>query len=281
MKAKENFPIPKKALTIAGAESGGTAGIQADLKTFQEIGVYGMSVITAIVGRHPKTDKNVHPINIEAIEAQFDTAVSRSGGIDGVKIGMLFSTEVIEVIAHLLKEAQFPHLVVDPVMVGKLDSKLLNEDAIESLKKHIIPQADIITPNMAEATVLTGKKMQTIDDLVWAAEKIYQLGCRYVLVKGGRLENAAVDVLYDGRQVEFFESQRFDTQNTSGAGCSYSSAIAAYLAKGLKMSDAIYEAKRFVSTAISKSFSFTSNPGPVNQLANRNPANRVEVRRYP
>src|SRR5699024_10050391 len=147
---------PKRVLTIAGAASGGSAGIQADLKTFQEFDVYGMSVITAIVGRHPETERNVHPQTIEAIEAQFATA-EQQVNFDAIKTVMLFSKEVIETTADLISRTNIEHIVVDPVMVGKLDSKLLKDDAIEALKEKLIPLASVITPNMTEASILLNK----------------------------------------------------------------------------------------------------------------------------
>src|SRR5690625_1241194 len=212
---------PKRVLTIAGAASGGSAGIQADIKTFQEFDVFGMSVITAIVGRHPKTDKNVHPQTIEAIEAQFATAHSQVN-FDALKTGMLFSTEVIETTAELISGIDIEHIVVDPVMVGKLDSKLLKDDAIEALKKKLIPLASVITPNMTEASILLNDRpLKTVDDLKQAAIDLHELGPEYVLVKGGRLAGPAVDVLYEGTTITTFEAPRIDTVITSGAGCTY------------------------------------------------------------
>src|SRR5699024_5031166 len=213
---------PARVMTIAGSSSGGSAGIQADLKTFQELDVYGMSVITAIVARHPETNQNIHPQTLEAITAQFATAL-RQVGVDGLKIGMLFSKEVIEKVVHLLKDTTIQNIVVDPVMVGKLDSKLLENDAIEVLKEQLLPLATIITPNMPEASfLLDGRSIRTVDDLIQAAIDLHKLGSKYVLVKGGRLKGPAIDVLYDGKTLTTFEAPRIDTEHTSGAGCTYS-----------------------------------------------------------
>lgn len=261
--------LPARLMTIAGSASGGSAGIQADLKTFQELDVYGMSIVTAIVGRHPKTDKNVHVLTIEAIEAQFDTAMKQVGA-DALKTGMLFSKDIIERVAELIKESTIPNVVVDPVMIGKLDSKLLAEDAIEVLMSELIPQATIITPNMPEASVLLGgRQLNHVDDLKTAAVDIHNLGSKYVLVKGGRLEGPAVDVLYDGKTLTTFEAPRIDTVNTSGAGCTYSAAIAAYLGKGHSVAEAVQLAKSFVTTAIEYGFSYNEYVGPTYHAAKR------------
>jgi len=270
---------PSRVMTIAGSASGGSAGIQADLKTFQELDVYGMSVVTAIVGRHPVTDKNVHPMTIEAIEAQFATAMKQVG-VDSLKTGMLFSENVIKKVADLLNEEAINHIVVDPVMVGKLDSKLLEDEAIEALKKELIPLAEIITPNMPEASfLLDDREIKKVDDLYKAAEDLYKLGAKHVLVKGGRLEGPAVDVLFDGKVFTEFEVPRIDTVHTSGAGCSYSAAIAANLAKDMTVADAVLQAKDFVTTAIEHGFSYTEMVGPTYHAALRNygEAHKIKV----
>lgn len=260
---------PSRVLTIAGSAAGGSAGIQADLKTFQELDVYGMSVVTAIVGRHPETDQNVHPQTMEAIEAQFATAQAQVG-FDAMKTGMLFSKEVIERAATLIKEADIAHIVVDPVMVGKLDSKLLKDDAIQALKEELIPLSTVITPNMTEASILLDDRpLETVDDLKQAAIDLHELGPSYVLVKGGRLTGPAVDVLYEGTTITTFEAPRIDTVNTSGAGCTYSAAIAAYLAKGKSIHDAVLLAKSFITTAIEHSFTYTNQVGPTYHAAER------------
>lgn len=260
---------PARVLTVAGSAAGGSAGIQADLKTFQELDVYGMSTVTAIVGRHPETDKNVHPQTIEAIEAQFDTA-NNQVGFDAMKTGMLFSKEVIEVVADLIANADIKDIVVDPVMVGKLDSKLLKDDAIVALKEKLIPLATVITPNMTEASILLDDRpLKTVEDLKQAAIDLHELGPEFVLVKGGRLSGPAVDVLYEGTTITTLEAPRIDTDNTSGAGCTYSAAIAAYLAKGKNIHDAVALAKRFITTAIAHSFSYNDYVGPTYHAAER------------
>ncbi|WP_106494974.1 bifunctional hydroxymethylpyrimidine kinase/phosphomethylpyrimidine kinase [Lentibacillus sp. Marseille-P4043] len=272
---------PPRVLTFAGSAAGGSAGIQADLKTFQELDVYGMSVITAIVARHPETNKNVHPQTLEAIEAQYTTAMNQVG-IDALKTGMLFSKEVILKTSEIIKESKIDHIVVDPVMVGKLDSKLLEDDAIEAMKRKLLPLATIITPNMPEASfLLDERKLTNVEDLKQAAVDLHHLGPKYVLVKGGRLEGPAIDVLYDGESFTTFEAPRIDTVNTSGAGCTYSAAITAQLAKGKNVMEAVESAKGFVTTAIEYGFSYTDKVGPTYHAAlrTRGEAHKITVRR--
>jgi len=260
---------PARALTIAGSAPRGSAGIQADLKTFQELDVYGMSVVTAVVARHPETNKNIHPLTLEAIEAQFANAIEEVG-VDGLKIGMLFSEEVITRVSELLSAEKLHNIVVDPVMVGKLDSKLLADDTVEVLKEKMLPLATLITPNMPEASLLLGgRSLTTVADLKQAAVDLYEICNNYVLVKGGRLNGPAVDVLYDGKTITTFEAPRIDTVNTNGAGCTYSAAIAAYMARGKTIFDAVRLAKSFITTAIEYGFSYTDIVGPTYQAAMR------------
>ncbi|MUV38447.1 Hydroxymethylpyrimidine kinase [Lentibacillus sp. JNUCC-1] len=260
---------PARVLTIAGSAAGGSAGIQADLKTFQELDVYGMSVVTAIVGRHPRTHKNVHPQTWEAIEAQFATALDQVG-VDAMKTGMLFSKDVIEKTADMVAGSDIQDIVVDPVMVGKLDSKLLADDAIDALVDKLFPMATIITPNMPEASILLNDRpLKTVDDLKQAAVDLHKLGPAHVLVKGGRLEGPAVDILYNGEDMTMFEAPRIDTLNTSGAGCSYSAAITAYMAKGESVQAAVHKAKEYITAAIDHSFTYTDKVGPTYHAARR------------
>lgn len=261
---------PARVLTIAGSAAGGSAGIQADLKTFQEFQTYGMSIVTAIVSLHPETKKNIHLQTIEAIEAQFDTAM-RQVGADVLKTGMLFSIDVIKRVSELIQNRpEQIELVVDPVMVGKLDSKLLEDDAIKALKEKLLPQATIMTPNMPESSILLGgRKLSSVEDLKQAAIDLYKLGSRYVLVKGGRLEGPAIDVLYDGNKLTLLEAPRIDTIHTSGAGCTYSAAIAALIAKGNTVEEAVISAKNYVTTAIEHGFTYSDSVGPTDHAAMR------------
>lgn len=261
---------PLRVLTVAGSAAGGSAGIQADLKTFQELNVYGMAIITAIVARHPQTNINVHKQTIEAIEAQFATAVNQVKSFDGMKTGMLFSKEIIEKVTDLINYYQIERVVVDPVMVGKHKSKLLKDDAIIALKEKLIPAAKMITPNMTEASLLLdNRKLETVEDLKRAAIDLHELGASFVLVKGGELTGPAIDVLYEGNVLTTFEAPRIQTENTSGAGCTYSAAIAANLAKGQPVTEAVYKAKSFITTAIEHGFSYTELPGPTLHAAER------------
>lgn len=268
---------PKRVLTIAGSAASGSAGIQADIKTFQEFDVFGASVITAIVAPHPTTGKGVHTQTMEAIEAQFHTA-NRQGEFHALKTGMLFSKEVIERTAELIKSIDIEHIVVDPVMVGKLDSKLLKDDAIEALKEELVPLATVITPNMTEASILLDERpIQTVDDLKEAAIDLYKLGPNYVLVKGGRLKGPATDVLFDGETIVTMEAPRIETENTNGAGCTYSAAITALLAKNIPFNIAVEKAKTFITTAIEHSFSYSDLAGPTYHAAQRKFGQAYEI----
>lgn len=252
--------IPR-VLTIAGSAAQGSAGIQADLKTFEELDVYGMSVITAIVANNSTTEKGIFTNSLEAIEAQFYASFEHVG-IDALKTGMLFTKDIIERTAELIKQADVPHVVVDPVMIGKMGSQLLKDDAIDTLVDTLFPLSTVITPNLHEAIRLTGKtKIETVEDMKEAARELYKLGPAYILIKGGRLHEGAVDVLYDGKDYKEFRTERIDTIHTSGAGCSYSAAIASGLAKGKSMTDAVYEAKDFVTCGIKHALSFNRGIG--------------------
>lgn len=262
----ENAPIPR-ALTIAGAAARGGAGIQADIKTFQELDVFGISVITAIVANHPQTKRGVYPQTLEAIEAQLHT-ILQDIGVDAVKTGMLFTKEVITRMAEALADSDVANLVVDPVMIGKMGSSLLKDDAIDALKSDLIPLAKIITPNMPEASrLLENEPLSTVDDLKMAAKALQRLGAECVLVKGGRLEGPAVDVLFDGKNTYLFEAPRIDTIHTNGAGCTYSAAITAELAKGKTVPEAVEHAKKFITAAIRYSFGFKKGVGPTYHAA--------------
>ncbi|MBA4536536.1 bifunctional hydroxymethylpyrimidine kinase/phosphomethylpyrimidine kinase [Bacillus aquiflavi] len=258
-----------RALTIAGSAARGGAGIQADIKTFQERDVFGMSAITAIVAPHPITRSGIFPQSIEAIEAQYYTAVNDIG-IDALKTGMLFSEEVILRVAELLEEKKFENLVVDPVIIGKMGSQLLKDDAVNAMKEKLFPLAKMITPNMPEAAKLLNiLELKSINDMKEAAIELHKLGPHYVLIKGGRLKGPAIDILYDGNTFEMFEAERIDTINTNGAGCTYSAAITAELAKGKSVHEAVKIAKDFITVAIRHSLSFKDQVGPTNHSAYR------------
>lgn len=256
-----------KVCTVAGAAARGGAGIQADLKTFQELGVYGFAAITAINAKHPAKEKSLYILPLDAIEAQL-LVINEQNDLDAIKTGMLFSKEIIELVSDWLANTSARHIVVDPVICGKFGSPLLQTDAMEALKTKVIPQATIITPNMPEASyLLGGKEIGSISDMQDAARDLLQLGPEYVLVKGGRLEGPAVDILYDGHKMHQLEAPRIDTVHTNGAGCSYSAAIAAELAKGKSVKEAVFIAKKFVTAGIKHFIPFEVAPGMIDHRA--------------
>ncbi|ENH96476.1 phosphomethylpyrimidine kinase [Gracilibacillus halophilus YIM-C55.5] len=259
----------KRLLTIAGAASQGSAGIQADLKTFQERNVYGMSVITATVANNQTTEQGIFLRPLEEIEAQF-YAATEMVGVDTIKTGMLFSADIIEKVVQLIDHYPVPHVVVDPVMIGKMGSQLLENEAIQTMKQLLLPRATIMTPNRYEAAKLLDKHpSQTKAELIEDAKALYQFGSTYVIVKGGRIEDEAIDVLYDGERVQLFHSSPVHTIHTSGAGCSFASCLAAELAKGKTISEAVDISKSYVWYAIQYALNFGEGIGSVNHAAKR------------
>ncbi|UOR11052.1 bifunctional hydroxymethylpyrimidine kinase/phosphomethylpyrimidine kinase [Halobacillus amylolyticus] len=261
--------IPR-TLTIAGSAAQGSAGIQADLKTFQELDVYGMSAITAIVANNSTTEQGIFTQQIEAIEAQIHASFEHVGP-DALKTGMLFTEPIIKRTSEIIASSSVKGIVVDPVMIGKMGSQLLQDEAIETLITHLLPLATIITPNLQEAARILDEPLpQSPEAMEAAACKLHQLGPDYVLIKGGSLKNhAAVDILYDGSTVKRFESERVNTIHTSGAGCTYSAAITAELAKGKTVEEAVGIAKAFVTSAIQHALSFNRGIGSTNHAAHR------------
>ena len=250
-------------MTIAGSDSGGGAGIQADLKTFQALGVYGASALTAITAQNTVGVTAVHEIPTEVIAAQIDAVVDDIG-VDAAKTGMLSSAAIIATVAERIRHWRLDRLVVDPVMVAKSGDRLLREDAVDALIRDLLPLATVLTPNLPEAEVLVGRALETDDDVRQAAREIVGLGTRSVVMKGGhRLGARAVDLLFDGQNFTLFESERFDTPNTHGTGCTFSAAIATGLARGLEIVEAVGEAKRYVSEAIRRSQPLGAGHGPV------------------
>ncbi len=257
----------RRALTIAGSAARGGAGIQADLKTFQELDVFGTTAVTAIVASNSKTGRGIFPQSLEAIEAQLFT-IAEDVGTDALKTGMLFTKEIISYVADWIAHSGVQNIVVDPVMIGKIGTALLLEDAMEAMRSELLPLATIVTPNMPEASyLLNNMEINSVEDLKVAAKGIHALGPEYVLVKGGRLTGPAVDVLYDGEQFYLLEAPRIDTIHTNGAGCTYSAAITAELAKGKTVPEAVIEAKKFITAAIRHSLSFKQGVGPTYHAA--------------
>lgn len=259
------------AMTIAGSDSGGGAGIQADLKTFAALGVYGTSVLTAITAQNTVAVSAVHEIPEEVIIAQIDAVVSDIGA-DAVKTGMLSSSAIIECVVESLRHHSrvegVRRLVVDPVMVAKSGDSLLREEAVGTLRERLLPLAWVVTPNIPEAETLTGMTIETDDDIRKAAEAIVGMGASSVVVKGGHREGPATDLYFDGSNFREFTAPRFETVNTHGTGCTFASAIAAGLAKGMNTEDAVGQAKEFVTEAIRRSFPIGQGHGPLNHFYN-------------
>ncbi|WP_141603710.1 pyridoxine/pyridoxal/pyridoxamine kinase [Terrilactibacillus laevilacticus] len=260
-----------KALTVAGSDSSGGAGLQADLKTFQELGVYGMSAITTIVAMDPYNSwaHQVFPISVDILKPQLDTIVV-GAGIHAMKTGMLGSPEIIELTAKTIKENDIKNVVIDPVMVCKGADEELQPENTTSLRELLVPLATVTTPNLFEAAKLAKlPPITTVDQMKQAAAIIHDLGSRYVIVKGGSKLNTdkAVDVLYDGQDFELIESEKIDTPYIHGAGCTYSAAITAELAKGRSVKEAIQTAKDFITEAIRHSFKLNQYVGPTDHSA--------------
>ncbi|QKS70537.1 bifunctional hydroxymethylpyrimidine kinase/phosphomethylpyrimidine kinase [Paenalkalicoccus suaedae] len=260
-----------KAMTIAGSDSGGGAGIQADLKTFQELGVFGTSVITAITAQNTLGVTDVHPIPVLTIEEQFKAVITDIGA-DAVKTGMLYDKERIEAIADLVSRHQVTNLIVDPVMVTTTGSPLLKEDAQDTLIKKLFPLAILVTPNIPEAEAILSKKREDFDKLEDMAKALYHAcGGVPVLLKGGHEARAEfmTDVLFTGQTSVLYTSPRIDTTHTHGTGCTYAAAITAFIAQGVKLESAIFKAKEFLHVAIEQAKPVGEGAGPVHHSAHR------------
>jgi hydroxymethylpyrimidine/phosphomethylpyrimidine kinase len=265
----------KRVLTIAGSDSGGGAGIQADLKTFTALGVYGMSAITSITAQNTVGVQGIHDLPPEFVALQIDSVISDIG-VDAAKTGMLSASAIIEAVASKVKEYKIPNLVIDPVMYAKSGDALLKPDARYTLIKKLLPLSALITPNIPEAEFLSGIKIKDIDDMKRGAEIIKEKVGADVLVKGGHLIEGArgkgqgarvLDMLYTDGEFFIFESERVDTKNTHGTGCTYSAAIASELAKGNKLHDAVKRAKDFITSAIRNAIEIGKGKGPTNPVA--------------
>lgn len=260
-----------KALTIAGSDSSGGAGIQADLKTFQEYGVYGMTALTTIVTMDPNDwNHHVYPVSIDVLKAQLKTILST--GVQAMKTGMLGSEEVIQLAAETIEQYRIERVVIDPVMICKGTDEVLHPETATALRELLVPKATVVTPNLIEAAQLSKNgPIRTVDDMKEAAAIIHELGAQYVVIKGGSRLNheKAVDVLYDGKTFELFEADLAETGYTHGAGCTFSAAITAELAKGRSVREAVQSAKTFITEAIRHGFSLNAHVGPVRQSALR------------
>ncbi|MDR7556420.1 MAG: bifunctional hydroxymethylpyrimidine kinase/phosphomethylpyrimidine kinase [Armatimonadota bacterium] len=256
--------IPR-ALTIAGSDSGGGAGIQADLKTFSALGVFGMTAITALTAQNTTGVFGVVEIAPAFVAQQIDTVVTDIG-VDAVKTGMLASAGIIEAVADRLRAHRLEVLVVDPVMIAKSGAPLLRPDAVEALRTLLLPLALVVTPNLHEARALTGQEIRTVREMEDAARRLHALGPRAVVVKGGHLAEAPVDVFYDGRRLVHLRAERIATPHTHGTGCVFASAIAAELAKGREVEEAVRRAKTFVTAAIRAALPLGRGHGPANPM---------------
>jgi hydroxymethylpyrimidine/phosphomethylpyrimidine kinase len=258
-------PMPARVLTIAGSDSGGGAGIQAELKTFQELGVFGMSVITALTAQNTVGVHAIHEVPADFVAAQLD-AVATDIGVDAVKTGMLANAAIIRTVADGLRAHRLAPLVVDPVAASKHGDPLLRPDAIDALRDRLLPLADLVTPNLGEVRVLTGVEVAGVDDLPRAARAVKALGARWVLIKAGHLPGPeAVDLLYDGETELRVSATRVDTADTHGTGDTLAAAITAELARGADMIAAVRAGKDFVTGAIRRALHLGKGIGPVDQ----------------
>lgn len=255
----------KNLLTIAGSDSSGGAGIQADLKTFAAHGGFGMSAITAITAQNTQGVTLVQDIDIEVVEAQIK-AVFDDIQVDAVKIGMVSKPEIIKIIAKCLRHYAPKIIVLDPVMISKSGYPLLAPEACETLIQELLPLATLVTPNLPEAEVISGMKVTTKEEMRPVAERILELGAKAVLVKGGHLDGSADDLLFDGTTEFWFTGEKIATKNTHGTGCTLSSSLAANLANGLSLKEAVAASKDYVTTAIKYSLPLGSGCGPTHHF---------------
>ncbi|MWV45418.1 bifunctional hydroxymethylpyrimidine kinase/phosphomethylpyrimidine kinase [Paenibacillus sp. HJL G12] len=259
-----------RALTIAGSDSGGGAGIQADIKTFQELDVFGMTAITAVTVQNTLGVQGVYPLAAAAVAEQIQ-AVGEDLGVDALKTGMLFSAPIIDAVADCIQAFGWKNVVVDPVMVAKGGADLLLQDAVDALKYKLLPLARIVTPNIPEAEVLAGMAILTLEDRREAAVRIAEYGARMVVIKGGHdpSTDQVVDLLYDGHTFTLLEGRRIATKHTHGTGCTFSAAITAELAKGSEVLEAVGTGRKFIQAAIEDAVELGEGSGPTNHWAYR------------
>lgn len=261
------MPKIMKTLTIAGSDSSGGAGIQADLKTFEEYGTYGFSALTTIVTMDPDNGwhHNVYPVDSALVAEQLKT-VFAGGPVDAMKTGMLGSVDIVRVAEQAIKSNQQKNVVIDPVMVCKGEDEVLNPESAEAIRDLLLPLATVVTPNLFEAGVLSGLgKLTSIEEMKEAARKIHGLGAQNVVVKGGKAlgGDRAIDVFFDGKDFTVLETDKIEPAYNHGAGCTFAAAITGGLANGLSVADAVAKAKDFVSAAIRSGYQFNEYVGPV------------------
>ncbi|MDA1189307.1 MAG: bifunctional hydroxymethylpyrimidine kinase/phosphomethylpyrimidine kinase [Chloroflexi bacterium] len=254
-----------KVMTVAGSDSGAGAGIQADLKTIASLGGYGTSIITAVTAQNTRRVVSAFELPIEMIQQQFD-AVITDIGTDVVKTGMLSSSAVIDALVGKLREHNVKQLVVDPVMVSKGGDRLLQKEALDALKTKLFPLASLVTPNVEEAGVIVGRKLENLDDIRAASEEIVAMGAKACVVTGGIYPGPATDFLYDGSEFKAFSGGRIASNNTHGTGCTFASASAVYIARGESVKSAVAQAKRYVTNAIKAAYTVGTGYGPLNHF---------------
>lgn len=256
--------IPK-ALTIAGSDSGAGAGIQADLKTFAALGVYGTSAITAITAQNTLGVTKIFALSPALVGAQID-AVIEDIGAHALKTGMLANSKIIAMVAKKIRDHGLENLVVDPVMVAKSGDLLLRQDAVKALESSLIPLATVVTPNLPEVEELTGIRVVTMTHMREAARRILAMGARSVVIKGGHRRGPAIDLFHDGRKFRELRGRRIRTRHTHGTGCTFSAAITAYLARGIQLETAVVLTKRYISQAIRRAFAIGAGHSPVHHF---------------
>jgi hydroxymethylpyrimidine/phosphomethylpyrimidine kinase len=265
----------RTALTIAGSDSGGGAGIQADLKTFAACGVYGTTAVTAITAQNTVGVTATLPLPTDIIVAQIE-AIAGDIGIDAVKTGMLATAAIVEAVAAAIDTLELPHVVVDPVMVAKSGDPLLEDEAVAAIRSELLRRAYVVTPNAREAEVLAGMSVGSLDQARTAARRIHAFGPAAVIIKGGHLEGPEViDLLYDGHRYSEFRGSRIESRNTHGTGCTFSAALAAYLALGHSLPDAVERTKRYVAGAIEHALDIGHGHGPLNHFWQGLPGRRA------
>ncbi len=262
------MPIPT-ALTIAGSDSGGGAGIQADLKTFAALGVYGMSAITAITAQNTKGVTGVMPVTTDIVTAQIE-AVASDIAVDATKTGMLFNAAIVEVVAAAIESLDLPLVVVDPVMVAKSGDRLLDDDGVQALAAELLPRALVVTPNIPEAAILSGRTIDNLEDARSASKAIYDACGAAVVLKGGHAERSEngtlIDLVFDGERFTEFPTPRINTRNTHGTGCTFAAAITARLAAGDSLLDAVNRAQTYVAEAIAHALPIGHGHGPLDHF---------------
>ncbi len=265
-----NEPNPSKTqrfarvLTIAGSDSGGGAGLQADLKTFAALQTYGLCAVTAVTAQDTQRVHSTFEIPEELVARQIEVVIDDMG-VDAVKTGMLSSGGIIDCVASLLRRYQVQQLVVDPVMISTGGDRLLEPDAVDQLVRSLLPLANVVTPNLSEAQVLAKTSLNTSEELRLAAREIHAMGPRFVVIKGGHSKDPehAVDLFFDGTEFHYLEGKRIATVNTHGSGCTFAAAIAAYLAQGRSALESVTKAKEYVQGAIENALSLGKGKGPL------------------